>query len=57
MNLASNLAFYELLGDVNLINEEVAKYRSLTAEKIQTFAQKVFTKENSSILYYKKKNE
>jgi predicted Zn-dependent peptidase len=57
MNLASNLAFYELLGDVNLINEEVVKYRSLTAEKIQSFAQKIFTKENCSILYYKKKNE
>lgn len=56
MNLASNLAFYELLGDVNLINQEVAKYRALTAEQIQIFAQKTFVKENCSILYYKKKN-
>ena len=54
MNLASNLAFYELLGDVNLINQEVAKYRALTAEQIQIFAQKTFVKENCSILYYKK---
>ena len=56
MNLASNLAYYELLGDVNLFNEEVTKYRSLSAEQIQTFAQKLFTKENCSVLYYKKKN-
>ena len=56
MNLASNLAYYELLGDVNLFTEEVTKYRSLSAEQIQTFAQKLFTKENCSVLYYKKKN-
>jgi predicted Zn-dependent peptidase len=53
LNKAINLAFFELLGDANLINEEAALYRSVTAADIQRLAQMIFVKENCSELYYK----
>jgi len=55
MNLldkAMNLAFYELLGDADLLNVEINKYLSITAEQIQQVAQETFKKEKSSTLYY-----
>lgn len=53
LNKAINLAFFELLGDANLINEEAELYRSVTAADIQRLAQMIFVKENCSELYYK----
>ena len=55
LNKAMNLAFFELLGDANLINQEVAAYRKITTNDIQKAAQKTLTKENCSELYYKAK--
>ncbi|RZL68841.1 MAG: insulinase family protein, partial [Pedobacter sp.] len=55
MNLldkAMNLAFYELLGDADLLNVEINKYLAITAEQIQQVAQETFKKEKSSTLYY-----
>lgn len=53
LNKAINLAFFEVLGDANKINEEVQLYRQTTVEDIQRIANKLFTKENCSELYYK----
>ena len=57
MNKAMNLGFYEMLGDLPLINEEVAKYQSITTEEITLFSQEVFTPENSSTLIYRAKQQ
>lgn len=50
---AMNLAFFEVLGDPNLINEEPKKYQAVTPIAIQQQAQLIFRKENCSELYYK----
>lgn len=52
LNKATDLAYYELLGDAELINHEIEKYRSVTKEEIQNVASKIFNKKNSSTLYY-----
>ncbi len=57
LNVATNLAYFELLGKAEDINEEVGKYRAVTAEQIKEVAQKTFVRENCSILYYKAKRD
>lgn len=57
LNKAINLAFFELLGDADLINQEVAAYQKITTGDLQKAAQKILTKENCSELYYKAKNQ
>ena len=55
MNLldkAMNIAYYELLGDAQLLNTEIDKYLTITAAQIQQAAQTTFVKEKSSTLYY-----
>lgn len=55
MNLldkAMNLAYYELLGDADLLNKEMDKYALITAEQIREAAKTTFVKEKSSTLYY-----
>ena len=53
LNVATNLAFFELLGRAEDINHEVEKYRSVTAERIKEVAKRTFVRENCSVLYYK----
>lgn len=55
LSRANNLAFYELLGDANMINEEWDKYNAVTAEYLQETAKTIFRKENSNTLFYRKK--
>lgn len=55
LNKATNLAVSELLGNADLINQEVDKYLNVTAEEIRQVAAKIFRKENCSTLYYKSK--
>jgi predicted Zn-dependent peptidase len=52
LDKAMNLAYYELLGDAALLNVEINKYLSITAEQIRKVAQETFKKEKSSTLYY-----
>lgn len=55
MNLlekAMNLAFFELLGDAALLNQEIGNYLNVSAENIQQQAKLIFCKENSSVLHY-----
>ena len=56
LNRANSLAFYELLGDANLMNTEFEKYEAVTVADIKETAQKIFTEKNSSTLYYYAKN-
>ncbi len=53
---ALNLAVAELLGDTDLVNTEVSRYRSVTAGEITDQAKKIFRDENCSVLYYLSKN-
>ena len=49
---ANNLAFYELLGDANKMNEEFENYKSVSADTVQEQAKHIFRKENENVLYY-----
>jgi predicted Zn-dependent peptidase len=53
---ANNLAFYELLGDVNLFNQDRDKYFSVTGEDILKYSQKIFNPNNCSTLKYYSEN-
>ena len=55
LNVATNLAFFELIGQAEDINHEVEKYRAVTAQRIKEVAQRTFVRENCSVLYYKAK--
>ncbi len=52
LNVATNLAFFELTGKAEDINKEVEKYRSVTPAQMQRLAQEIFVPENSSTIYY-----
>jgi zinc protease len=52
LDKAMNLAYYELLGDASLLNEEIDKYLEVTPEKIQAAAKSTFQSEKCSTLYY-----
>lgn len=56
MNRATNLAIYELLGDANLINQELASYQAVTAQTIKEEANTIFNDNNCSTLYYYSSN-
>ena len=56
MSRATSLAFYELLGDAELINQELSKYNEVTIEQIQEYSKKVLKEDNSSTLYYYSNN-
>jgi predicted Zn-dependent peptidase len=56
MNRAQSLAFYELLGDAALMNEELEKYQAVTPLKIQATAKSIFEDTNRNTLYYYSKN-
>lgn len=52
LNKAMNLAFFELLGDVSLVNKEGSLYDSITIEDINRVAKTIFTKSNCSTVFY-----
>ena len=56
LSRANNLAFYELLGNANLINEELERYNAVTADMLRGTAASVLRDENCSTLYYCKKS-
>jgi zinc protease len=55
-NRANSLAFYELLGDAGLMNQELEKYNVVTEEDILNESRIIFRPENSNTLYYYSKN-
>jgi zinc protease len=52
MSRANSLAYYELLGDADLMNQELEKYAAVTTNDLLQQAQTIFTNENSNTLYY-----
>lgn len=52
MNRANSLAFYELLGNADLINDEFSFYQKVTTADILAVAQKIFTADNCNVLHY-----
>ncbi len=55
MNKAMNLGFYEMLGDLELINRETELYRAVTKEQIRDFCRRTLREENGSTLIYNAK--
>lgn len=52
LNKAMNLAYYELLGNADEYNRDVAKYAEIKREQVQRVAQSVLRHENSNTLIY-----
>ena len=55
-NRANSLALYELLGDANLMNNELQKYQAVTAMDIRNECGIIFSENNCSTLYYLSNN-
>lgn len=49
---AASIAMYELLGDADLMNKELDKYKAVTTEKIAEQCNVIFDENNSSTMYY-----
>ncbi len=56
MNRATNLAFYELLEDANMMNTDLDNYLSVTTQEIKDYCNQVFTSINSNTIHYHSKN-
>ena len=56
MNRAHSLAYYELLGDADLMNKELSLYQRVTPIMIQQTAQEIFQENNRNTLYYYSKS-
>jgi zinc protease len=54
LSRANNLAFYELLGDAEMMNLELGKYQSVTTAFLQETAKDILRPENCNTLFYKK---
>ena len=52
LNRANNLAFYELIGDAALMNEEFSHYEAVTSADMHREAQHLFDEKNSNTIYY-----
>lgn len=55
LNRAMNLAYADMIGDPNLVNKEVEKVRSVSAEDIISSANRILIKTNATVLRYKSK--
>lgn len=53
LNVATNLAYHELIGHAEDINREVGKYRGITARQVCDVATRALVPSNCSVLYYK----
>jgi len=52
VNRANSLAYYELLGDAAMMNDELEKYAAVTTEDILIECRNIFKKENSNTIWY-----
>ena len=52
LSRCNNLAFYELLGDAALINEEMHKYDQVTPEQVREISGELFNPDHANTLYY-----
>lgn len=53
LNVATNLAFFELISRAEELNNEVDNYRKVTADQLKEVACRAFVRENCSTLHYK----
>jgi predicted Zn-dependent peptidase len=56
MNRANSLAYYELLGNADLMNTELSLYAEVTTADIKAESKAIFRPENSNTLYYLAEN-
>lgn len=56
LNRAMNLSYYQLLGDINLVNRQNELYDSVSLSDINRVAKSLFKKEKANVLYYRSKN-
>lgn len=56
MNRANSLAFYELLGNADLMHTELERYQQVTVENILEQSNQIFNESNCSTLWYLAKN-
>jgi predicted Zn-dependent peptidase len=52
MNRANSLAFYELMGDANLMNTELDRYHQVTSADILNESNNIFKETNSNTIWY-----
>jgi predicted Zn-dependent peptidase len=52
MNRANNLAFYELIGNANLMNTELTRFQEVTREGMMKEVREIFRKGNCNTLRY-----
>lgn len=52
MNRANNLAFYELIGNANLMNTELTRFQEVTREGLMKEVREIFRKGNCNTLRY-----
>lgn len=50
LNKAMNLSIYELLGDIDLINNELDYYEAITTKQMNAYLKTIFNKDHLSIL-------
>ncbi len=55
LNRAMNLAYADMLGDLNLVNKEVEKVQAVTIDSVKAAANRVLSRSNASVLRYKAK--
>ncbi len=53
LNVATNLAWFELIGRAEDLLTDVDRYRAVTAQQLQRVACELFRPENGAVLYYK----
>jgi len=57
MSRAASLALYELMGDANLMNTELDKYREVTTADMLEYSRRIFDVNNSNTIYYYAKQQ
>lgn len=55
LNVATNLAWFELTGRAEDMDREVDNYRSVSADHLRQVAERAFRRENGVVLHYRKK--
>jgi hypothetical protein len=56
MSRATSLAIYELLGDADLINKELDRYKAVSTKELVEEANVIFDENNCNTMYYYSKN-
>ena len=56
LDKAMNLAYYELLGDAEMMNTELNRYQEITVADIKKVSDEIFTEGNSNTMHYFSKN-